>query len=183
MPQQSTYHQAVGRRKEAVARVRLFPGKGQLIVNGLPIAEYFRGPIAQKKYQRPFEVTKTLGDLTGTIKVLGGGPSSQLDAVIHGIARALNTANKEAYHSLLRGAGLLTREIKFLEGNDEPIYIMAALVEMRVHGRCSFPELREALEKLGGRQGEHLAHWTRAVNFIEAHPKEFGIQITSPQTD
>src|SRR5581483_2741137 len=115
MPVQSTYHQSVGRRKEAVARVRLFPGKGQLTVNGQPISQYFKGPIAQKKYQRPFEATKTLGDLTGTIKVIGGGTASHLDAVIHGIARALEVANKETHHVLLRKAGLLTRDARVKE--------------------------------------------------------------------
>ncbi len=114
MPQQSTYHQAVGRRKEAVARVRLFPGKGQMIVNGKPIAEYFKGPVFQKKYQRPFEVTKTLGDLTGTVKVVGGGVVSQLDAVVHGISRALDLVN-ETHRPILRTAGLLTRDPRVKE--------------------------------------------------------------------
>lgn len=115
MPQQSTYHQAVGRRKEAVARVRLFPGKGQLTVNGQPISQYFKGPIAQKNYQKPFEITKTLGSLTGSIKVVGGGVSSQLDAVVHGISRALEQVNKEAYKPPLRSAGLLTRDARVRE--------------------------------------------------------------------
>lgn len=115
MPQQSTYHQAVGRRKEAIARVRLFPGKAQMTVNGVPIAQYFKGPIAQKQYQRPFELTKTLGDLTGSIKVVGGGVSSQLDAVVHGISKALNVADKDAHHTVLRGAGLLTRDARVRE--------------------------------------------------------------------
>lgn len=111
MPNSPTYHQAVGRRKEAVARVRLFPGQGQMTVNGLPISQYFRGPIAQKKYQKPFELTKTLGQLTGSIKVVGGGFSSQLDATIHGIARALQSGDKkEANRPALKKAGLLTRD-------------------------------------------------------------------------
>ena len=104
------YHQAVGRRKEAVARVRLFPGQGQLVVNGKQIAEYFRGPAAQSSYQKPFELTKTLGKYTGTIKVLGGGFSSQLDATVHGIARALQMIDKETHRPQLISAGLLTRD-------------------------------------------------------------------------
>ena len=110
----STYHQAVGRRKEAVARVRLFPGKAQLTVNGVPISQYFKGPIAQKHYQKPFEVTKTLGDISGTVKVVGGGFSSQLDAVVHGISRALDLT-KDTYRPLLRPAGLLTRDPRVKE--------------------------------------------------------------------
>lgn len=104
------FFQAVGRRKEAVARVRVFKGNAQMIINGKPVAEYFRGPVFQKKYQRPFDITKTLGQMTATVKVEGGGAMSQLDAVVHGIARALQLADKEAYRSLLKKAGLLTRD-------------------------------------------------------------------------
>ena len=65
--QPATYHQAVGRRKEAVARVRLFVGQAQMTVNGKPISDYFKGPVAQKAYQRPFELTKNLGKYTGSV--------------------------------------------------------------------------------------------------------------------
>src|SRR3989344_4761749 len=80
---------AVGRRKEAVARVRLILGKGQSMVNGKPVNEYFLSAVSQRMYQRPYEVTGTLGHYFASIKVLGGGSASQLDAVIHGISRAL----------------------------------------------------------------------------------------------
>lgn len=109
MANNPTFHQAIGRRKEAVARVRLFPGQGQLTVNGLPISQYFRGPIAQKKYSKPFELTKTLGQLTGTIRVTGGGASSQLDAAIHGISRAIQIVDK-SHRPALKKMGLLTRD-------------------------------------------------------------------------
>ena len=59
----------VGRRKEAIARVRLMSGQGQITVNGKPIAEYFLGPIFQKLYSKPMEVSKTLGKYTVTVKV------------------------------------------------------------------------------------------------------------------
>lgn len=107
--------QSVGRRKEAVARVRLFAGQGQMTVNGKPISDYFRGPIAQKKYQKPFELTKTLGKFTGSVKVLGGGAMSQLDAVVHGIARALEKSDKDANRISLKKAGLLTRDARVKE--------------------------------------------------------------------
>ncbi len=111
MPNQSaTYHQAVGRRKEAIAKVRLFKGQGQLTVNGVPISEYFPGIIAQKIYQKPFEITKTLGQFSGSIKVIGGGRAGQLDAVIHGIARTLQVVDKDAHRSTLKTAGMLTRD-------------------------------------------------------------------------
>src|SRR3989344_6019393 len=102
------YTQSVGRRKEAVARVRIFPGQGQLTVNGKPIAEYFKGPIAQKTYQKPFALTKTQGKYTGTIKVEGGGVVSQLDATVHGISRALQVLDRDNFRSILKQAGLLT---------------------------------------------------------------------------
>lgn len=102
--------QAVGRRKESVARVRLFKGNAQMTVNGRPIAEYFKGPVAQKKYQMPFQLTNTLGQFTGTIKVLGGGITGQLDAVVHGIARALNNLENQGHRPVLKKAGLLTRD-------------------------------------------------------------------------
>lgn len=106
--------QAVGRRKEAVARVRLLEGRGQITVNGKPISELFRGPVMQKKYSRPFEVTKTLGVLTGTVKVMGGGTFSQLDAIIHGLSRSLAKLSEEN-HKALRDAGLLTRDPRVRE--------------------------------------------------------------------
>ncbi len=114
MPDKS-YKQAVGRRKEAVARVRIFPGQGQVIINGKPIAEYFKGPVFQKKYQKPFEVTKTLGKYTATVKVLGGGVVSQLDATVHGLARALELTDKDNFRPLLKKAGLLTRDARVKE--------------------------------------------------------------------
>lgn len=106
---------AVGRRKEAIARVRLVVGGGVLTVNGKPIHEYFPGAVFQKLYLRPFEVTKTLGEYTGTVKVSGGGVKSQLDAVIHGISRALSKADTENLRGLLKKEGLLTRDARVKE--------------------------------------------------------------------
>lgn len=109
------FFQAVGRRKEAVARVRVFKGKAQMMINGILISEYFRGPVMQKKYQKPLELTKTLGQFTATVKIVGGGVASQLDAVVHGLARALAIAGKEAYKLPLKKAGLLTRDARVKE--------------------------------------------------------------------
>lgn len=107
--------QAVGRRKEAVARVRLFKGQGQITVNGRPISEYFIGPVAQKHYQKPFSLTQTLTSYTGTVKVLGGGLNSQLDAVVLGIARALQQIDKEKLRPALKSAGLLKVDARVRE--------------------------------------------------------------------
>lgn len=99
----------VGRRKRSVARVRLVEGNGQIMVNGKPAAEVFRGLIYQKEYQRPFEVTKTLGKYTASVKVMGGGLSSQVEALAHGVSRSLATVSPD-YKLLLKHAGLLTRD-------------------------------------------------------------------------
>lgn len=106
--------QSVGRRKEAIARVRIMEGNGQIIVNGKPMSEIFRGPIFQKEYQRPFELTKTLGKYTATIKIKGGGVSSQLDAIVHGLSRSLSQISAD-YRSVLKKHGLLTRDPRVKE--------------------------------------------------------------------
>ncbi|EKD57343.1 MAG: 30S ribosomal protein S9 [uncultured bacterium] len=108
------YIQAVGRRKEAVARVRLLPGKGQNVVNGIPIENYFPSEAAKTKYLKPFHLTKSQDMYFASIKVKGSGKSGQLDAVIHGIARALNAADKD-FRPFLKRAGLLTRDPRVKE--------------------------------------------------------------------
>lgn len=106
---------SVGRRKAAIARVRLMPNAGQLTINGKLINEYFPGPVFQKAYQKPFEVTKTLGKYSGTVLVAGGGTASQLGAVIHGLSRALSKTDTEAFRTLLKVEGLLTRDPRVKE--------------------------------------------------------------------
>lgn len=101
--------QSIGRRKESVARVRLMEGKGQVIVNGKPISEVFRGVISQRAYQKPFEATDTVGQYTATVKLEGGGINSGLSAVVHGLSRALAKISEENRASL-RKEGLLTRD-------------------------------------------------------------------------
>ena len=101
---------AVGRRKTASARVRLFVGKGETMVNKLPIDEYFPGETAKKIYNQPFEVCEVVGDYYATIRVVGSGKHSQLEATVHGIARALDKLNSESFHEPLKKQGLLTRD-------------------------------------------------------------------------
>lgn len=108
------YIQSVGRRKEALARVRVMEGKGQMTVNNKPISEIFRGLVYQKFYQRPFEITKTMGKYTATVKVEGGGVSSQIDAIVHGLSRALAQVSPE-FRTLLKRNGLLTRDPRVKE--------------------------------------------------------------------
>lgn len=105
---QKKYFQAIGRRKEATATVRLLEGKGDLSVNGKPIAKYFPSEEEKIIYTEPFRLTGTEGKLQGTIKVAGGGKSGQLAASILGISRALVLFD-EKFRKTLRDAGLLTR--------------------------------------------------------------------------
>lgn len=105
-----SYTYAVGRRRTASARIRLFRGKGKTLVNDLPIEEYFPGEVAKVEYLKPFQVTDTLGKFYATIKIVGSGKKGQLDAVVHGLARTLDKENKELYHSNLKKHKLLTRD-------------------------------------------------------------------------
>ena len=89
------YISTVGRRKTAVARVRIWPGKQEIVVNGKPISDYFKGETLKKIYQLPFLITETLGQYSGSVKVKGSGLMSQADALVHGIARALMKVDAE----------------------------------------------------------------------------------------
>lgn len=100
--------QAVGRRKTAVASVRLTSGNGEIVVNGKPVAEYFPGVTFKSKYTQPFTLT-SIAKYSASVKVAGGGISSQLDALVLGISRAL--INIKSDHKIaLRASGLLTRD-------------------------------------------------------------------------
>ena len=101
---------AVGRRKESVARVRLYKGKGETLVNNLPIGEYFPGEVFQVVYNQPFNLTDTIGKYYATIRVSGGGKSGQLQAAVHGLSRALAEADREKFRSALKKQKLLTRD-------------------------------------------------------------------------
>ncbi len=110
----STHTTAVGRRKEAVARVRAASGNGQITVNGKPIAEYFLGPLLQKLYSKPLEITKSLGKYSISVKVEGGGKVAQLGAVVHGISRVIAKA-EPSLRVTLKKEGLLTRDARVRE--------------------------------------------------------------------
>ena len=97
-----------GRRKTAVARVRLLPGDGSIVVNGKPVDEYF-GAAAQNTLRTPFRITETEGRYAASVLVAGGGTSGQAGAIRHGISRALVSAHPNA-RAALREAGLLTRD-------------------------------------------------------------------------
>lgn len=109
------YTYAVGRRKESSARVRLFKGKGKNVVNGQPFEDYFPGEVNKVSYEEPFKLTGTDGKYYVTAKVEGGGITGQLDAVVHGIARALSEVNEEKFRVPLKKEGLLTRDARVKE--------------------------------------------------------------------
>lgn len=107
---QNDYIFAVGRRKTSIARVRLYKGKDQHMVNGAPIGQYFPGEEQQILWTRPFQLTQTEGKYFVTVKVGGGGKRGQLGATLHGIARTFVKLNEEAHKPVLRKSGLLTRD-------------------------------------------------------------------------
>lgn len=111
----ASYTFAVGRRKEAVARVRVYEGKGETVVNAKPIAEYFRGETGKAHYELPFKLTDTAGKYWASVKVVGGGKNSQLAALVHGISRAFSALDKDKFRAPLKKAGLLTRDARVRE--------------------------------------------------------------------
>jgi small subunit ribosomal protein S9 len=104
----TSYIYGTGRRKTSVARVRLLPGDGNIVVNGKDVADYFNAPAASG-LRLPFRVTETEGRYSASVLVAGGGFSGQAGAIRHGIARALLSAHPDARRAL-REAGLLTRD-------------------------------------------------------------------------
>ena len=109
------FFSGTGRRKTAVARVRLLPGEGQIVVNGRSLNEHFGNAINEADVRLPFRVTGNDGRYNVMIKVEGGGVTGQAGAIRHGIARALLEADPEAYRLPLRQAGLLTRDPRMKE--------------------------------------------------------------------
>ena len=108
------YFYGTGRRKKSVARVRLYPGSGSVIINGRTIDEYFGLETMKLIVNQPFGVTDTVGKFDIVANVHGGGFSGQAGAIRHGVARALLTAD-ETYKGALKKAGLLTRDPRMKE--------------------------------------------------------------------
>jgi small subunit ribosomal protein S9 len=98
-----------GRRKNAIARVRLTPGDGKVVVNGKDLLDYFRRETLKMDIEQPFEVTETLGKFDLTASVIGGGLSGQAGAVRLGIARALMVYSED-FRPVLRRGGFVTRD-------------------------------------------------------------------------
>ena len=110
----TTYYEAIGRRRVATARVRLYVAKetvtvggvtvtkGEMIVNGRPSENYFPGETFTRLYLEPFRTTNTMGRFAVTVKTNGGGLMGQLGSVVLGISRALEKVDKEKYRPILK---------------------------------------------------------------------------------
>lgn len=102
-------YDATGRRKSSVARVRLVPGEGNIIINDRELTKYFGLKTLELIIKQPLEATETVGKYDVIANVVGGGISGQAGAIRHGIARALLKVDEE-YRPTLKKAGLLTRD-------------------------------------------------------------------------
>ncbi|MDR2930130.1 MAG: 30S ribosomal protein S9 [Propionibacteriaceae bacterium] len=104
-----------GRRKEAIARVRLIPGTGKWTINGRALEDYFPNKLHQQEISEPLETADVVGSYDVIALICGGGVSGQAGALRLGIARALNEADAEASRPALKKAGLLTRDARIKE--------------------------------------------------------------------
>ena len=104
-----------GRRKQAIARVRLTPGSGQWIINGRTIEDYFPNKLHQQEVNDPFTVLDLQGRFDVWVRLHGGGPSGQAGAVRLGVSRALNEIDEDANRAILKKAGFLRRDARVIE--------------------------------------------------------------------
>ena len=109
------YFYGTGRRKNAVACVRLVPGTGKITINDRDIDDYFGLDTLKLIVNQPFAATATEGKFDVIAKAIGGGISGQAGAIRHGISRALVEADADAYKATLKSAGLLTRDARMKE--------------------------------------------------------------------
>ena len=106
---------ALGRRKSAVARVYVVPGKGDITINGRELNDYFKEDALRYIVNQPFEVTGTTAQFDVKVNLDGGGIKGQAEALRLGISRALCEIDKEAYRPALKAAGFLTRDAREVE--------------------------------------------------------------------
>jgi len=105
---------ATGKRKSAVARVRLIPGEAKVLINDRPLQDYFPREVWSRQVMQPLEVVEAKNKFTVLANVYGGGLTGQAGAVCHGIARAL-VSGDETLKTKLRAHGLLTRDSRVKE--------------------------------------------------------------------
>ncbi len=109
------YFYGTGRRKKSIARVRLYPGTGAIVINKREIDDYFGLDTLKLIVRQPLELIGNLGKFDVVCNVQGGGVSGQAGAIRHGIARALVQADAEAFRAALKAAGFLTRDPRMKE--------------------------------------------------------------------
>jgi small subunit ribosomal protein S9 len=114
MAERRDLYVATGKRKSAVARVRMFPGVVKIAVNERALDDYFGRETSRMIVNQPFDVTNTRGQYSATVKVGGGGVAAQATAIRHGITRALVGANPE-FRGVLKKAGFITRDPREVE--------------------------------------------------------------------
>ena len=107
-------HKSTGKRKNAIARVRLQSGSGKMLINSRPIENYFGRETSRMIIMQPFELTQTVGRFDTFVNVQGGGLSGQAGAIRHGISKALLEVDS-TYRSTLKAAGFLTRDSRIKE--------------------------------------------------------------------
>ncbi len=105
----------LGRRKEAVARVRLVPGTGKWVINGRDIEDYFPNKVHQQLVNSPFALLDIEGKFDVHARIHGGGPSGQAGALRLGVSRALNEIDEDNNRPALKKAGFLTRDARVVE--------------------------------------------------------------------
>jgi small subunit ribosomal protein S9 len=106
---------ATGRRKEAIARVRIIPGTGKFTINGRELEDYFPNKLHQQTVNEPFVTAGVQGAYDVIATIVGGGVTGQAGALRLGIARSLNAVDAEASRPSLKKAGLLTRDARVKE--------------------------------------------------------------------
>ncbi|MCC3276114.1 MULTISPECIES: 30S ribosomal protein S9 [unclassified Arthrobacter] len=106
---------AVGRRKQAIARVRVVPGTGKWIVNDRELEDYFPNKLHQQEVNEPFKLLDLEGAYDVIARIHGGGPSGQAGALRLGVARSLNEIDRENNRPALKKAGFLTRDARVIE--------------------------------------------------------------------
>jgi small subunit ribosomal protein S9 len=106
---------APGRRKEAIARVRIVPGRGQWLINGRALEDYFPNKVHQQIVSEPFSTAAVPGSYDVIARIHGGGVTGQAGALRLGIARCLNSVDEEASRPSLKKAGMLTRDARIKE--------------------------------------------------------------------
>jgi small subunit ribosomal protein S9 len=114
MADRTLTHTATGKRKTAVARVRLSAGDGKIVVNKRSLDDYFGRPTSRMIVHQPLELTGTTGTYDVSVNVAGGGIAAQASAIRHGITRALITANPD-HRPTLKKAGYITRDPREVE--------------------------------------------------------------------